>query len=106
MLHRVKTVNCNGGDAGYIWTNKPPPPPVAKNEIPDDLLCAITFEPMFEAVTCVPCGHTFSKNGLMDHIATQRRENKKFSCPECREYVDPNKIMTAYAIQNMALKYK
>ena len=92
--------------SGVVFTNKPPPPPPpAAPAVTDEICCPITFEPIFEAQTCVPCGHTFSKQGIQDHLATQRREDNPFTCPECRAYVDPKKIMTAYAVQAMAAKY-
>ena len=96
-----------------MFTNKPPAPPASPAppappapECPDELCCSITLEPMFEAQTCAPCGHTFSKGGLQWHLQTQRDSNKRFSCPECREYVDPKKLLTAFAVQSMAAKYR
>ena len=79
------------------------PPP--KPECPDELTCSITLEPMLEAQTCVPCGHTFSKQGLQAHLMTQRMAKARFSCPHCREYVDPEKIIRALAIESMAARF-
>ena len=120
-LYPVKTCNVNGGDSGHVFTSHPPPPPPpppapppappaappappAMQECPDDLCCSITLEPMVDAA-CIPCGHTFSRGALLEHMGRQEKEGQRFACPECRAYFNKKGISTNYTVQKLAAKY-
>jgi hypothetical protein len=70
--------------------------------VPEEVCCSITMEPMFEAVTCVPCGHTFSKTGMHSYLT--HPSSVTSSCPTCRKHID--RLVTAFAVQAIAAKYK
>lgn len=79
----------------------PPPPPSTPPspttapplDYPEDICCPITLEPMLEALTCVPCGHSFSKSALEAHLLRYP------CCPTCRE--DVATTCPAFAVQAM-----
>ena len=110
-LNPIKTCNVNGGDSGHVFTSHPPAPPApppappsAMQECPDDLCCSITLEPMVDAA-CIPCGHTFSRGALLEHMGRQEKEGQRFACPECRAYFNKKGISTNYTVQKLAAKY-
>ena len=72
--------------------------------LPADVLCPICCD-LFLDPTTLPCGHTFSKDGLERHIATMKREEKRFACPTCRAYFDRKSIAPNFLAQKMAAKY-
>lgn len=66
------------------------------SEIPEDLLDPVNYEPMLDAVSLVPCGHTFSEKTAAELM------NRRMVCPLGREDIQghtPN-----YIVRNLASK--
>lgn len=59
--------------------------------------CPITLDEMEEPVVLIDCGHTFEKEALEEHIATQQRSraDSQPTCPTCRCEIE-NGFQTNY----------
>jgi hypothetical protein len=72
--------------------------------VPDELTCSISFELLLHAVS-IPCGHTFSRKGLDDHVKTAEFEGKELTCPTCRAVFDKNATFRNWIVESMARRF-
>ena len=68
---------------------------------PDDLLCPITFCPLRDAVSPVPCGHVFDGLTIEGMLRVARDQKKRYECPTCRGKIEKTLVPAYYIRQQV-----
>ena len=70
-------------------------------DLPDDLLCPITFCPLIDAVSVVPCGHVFDKETMQGMLRVEKDQKKRYECPTCRGKIEKTLVPAYYIRQQV-----
>tara|TARA_R110002050_G_scaffold433_4_gene2993 strand:- start:10537 stop:14565 length:4029 start_codon:yes stop_codon:yes gene_type:complete len=70
-------------------------------DLPDDLLCPITFCPLIDAVSVVPCGHVFDKETMQGMLRVAKDQKKRYECPTCRGKIEKTLVPAYYIRQQV-----